>query len=921
MKVIIISVNNIKNLKFELKGINVLLQESKNLNKNDIIKMLKNYTLDYNDIHVNLIYAITGGKPSLVYALFEYLKNNDWSIMNKLGEIFKLKFTNDLQEDIQDRIMDLIEDEDAKELLYRVALISFPYNFQLIEKIAQITPNVVHVNEKIRKLGGWIKKDDQIYCNVSLLDKVAEKNLDHEIQIEIHRIIVKSIFDVTKTLDYINFNRTFIHLVKAEENNQAGLLLCNALHSLKESNIDDDYWHILDLWNELECPQNMNIEIKLLICVLQIICCDKFEKNNNHLFIRLDGYIKDIINIGCNNKLIVILFLSVHYSLKNVKLSMKYLKILMDNNTFNIFEEYREVIDIDEQLGVEKILFLCSANIKTKEERQIFFLIYNAMNDKQKEEFNSLSDQDLYDMSLAICSKIWLNELEGGKNFNNALKELESLEDRSVFKDNKWFFINNKKCQIILYGEYLNNIDKAEIIAKELLESDLCKERPVEFLIRDVIGRQFSIAKNAERAQLYLNNLSLDFEGFELEKIDYLTQYSIIKSKYNEHELALEELEYASRLIDKNQLPYIEKLKNLGEQIIEYWFEKDNNSMYEKIKEYIDLIEEYNSEELNNEAKSLVLCLGHCTGYYSSILTRGKAPIKGSDGSPYVEPFRGIFINDDGKKALMYDTNKFALIYSHLASIAEVLKKYNEAKIYYNKSASLYNLKNGIKGVIERNLLKYEIMNGNYDKSYDLTISQSENIYFSMNKEMKEDTLFNIGNDIFKFFIIPSIFNVLKKYIMNDASYINDSIKIVELIKKQNYIKEDDILIISEIINQNIINERYVNKEISKSNKCNSSLLLIKYVSLVKLDLKRNLREALSLQFAFEDYLKKLYDDELFIYNIIKSTLQTFWIYAYCKYRDNFKNTDRIDKNLKELLNNNNYELKELLKLMNFGLN
>lgn len=921
MKVIVISINDVNKLQFQSKGIRVLLEESRNLDKNDIIEILNEYKLAYKDIHINLIYDITGGKPSLVYTLFEYLKNNNWEIFNRFEEIFKMKFTDGLQEDIQDRIMDLIEDEDAKELLYRIALISFPYKFQLIEKIAQIAPNIVHINEKLSKLGGWINKNDQIYCNASLLDRVAEKNLNHEIKIEVHKTIADSIFEENKVLDYINFNRGFIHLVKAEENNRAGLLLCNALNSLKDSNVDADYWHILDLWNELECPKSVNVEIKIWMCVLQIICCDKFHKDNNKLFIRLDGYIKEIIESGCNEKLVTISLLLTYYPLKDVDLSMKYLKILIDNSIFDIFDKYKDQIDVDDKFGVEQILFVCSINIKTKKERETFFEIYDTLNDKQKKAFNSLRNQDIYDMSLAICSKVWLNEVNGEENFDDALRELESLESRNIFKDNRWFFINNKKCQIILLGEYLKSVDKAEIIAKELLESDLCNDKSVEFLIRDVIGKQFSIANNFEKAQLYLNNLSLDFEGFELEKIDYLNQYSIIQSKNNEHELALEELEDAFRLIDRNKLPYLEKLKNLGEQIIEYWFKEDNNSMYEKIKEYIDLIEKNNSEELTDLAKSLVLCLGHCTGYYSSILTRGKPPINCSDESPYVEPFRGIFFNDDGTKACMYNINKFALIYSHIATIAEVLRKYDEAKMYYIKSANLYNLKNGVKGIIERSLLKYEIMDKDYDKIYNLTISQSENLYFNMNKDIKVDIILNIGNDIFKFFIIPSIFNVLNKYIINDTSYINDSIKIVELIKKQDYIKEEDILIISEIFNQNIINEYNVNIVISKLSQHSSSLLLIKNVSLIKIDLKRNLREALKLQLGFEDYLKQMYADELIIYNIIKSTLETFWVYAYCQYRYNFKNTSIVDEKLQGLLKNKDYELKELLDLMNLGLN
>lgn len=917
MKVIIISAKDIKHLRYESNMLNINYRESEPLTKDDILEILRGYNLKCNDAQADFFYSVTSGNVSLVYSLFYYLNNNNWNFIDEFAKIITKQYAMDISEELQYKIMDFIEDREAKELLYRIALIDFPYSREYVETIAEIEPQISFIAEKLTLLEGWILKHGQLYSNMPLLEEIAEKNLNSKTIISTHKKIVEKLTEGNKCLDYSAFFRVFTHLNKAKEYNKAGLLLVNIIQELDNSDVDQDYWHILSIWHELDPPSEMDTSIVLYMRVMQIKCCDKFTIDNRSLFNKLDDCITKIIEEGKQESLLVLVLIAISFCINKPLIALKYLDIIfkyIDSDTLD-----KITYDLTE-VKVEQILYMCCVRIRNIEERELFFRIYDELNAKQLENLNSL--EYAYDATLAICNNIWMEEIkkqDKDRNWIKVLEQLAIIESKGEKSNNKWLLVNSIKAQIIVYGEYVQDLQKAESFAMKILNGKLAQDREVEFIIRDVIGRQFVYAKEFENAKRYLDNITLELEGFQVEKIDYLTQYSILNSNYD-RKVAIKNLQDASAIINQSNLTYKEKVKNLGELVIEYWLNKDYVSMYNAIKEYIDIMNTVNPDDRDDKWKSLFVCLGHCTGYFSSILKTGKPPEKTSDGDVYAEPQRGMFINDNGNKEFIYTKGKNALIYAHMESIAEILGKYNDCESYLRKFVNEYEYRDSIQGVIGRKLIIYAA-NISLEEAYNLAIESAENIC-SIKEGPNGKLTFTIADLLYSDFIIPIMFIIIRKYIVGDSDYKEDAIKLIELLKSQIYIKSDDVKLIESLIQNNIINDNNIMLKIEDGYEFYEKLKVSEYISLFKWCFNNSLLQAVNIQNAFIGYLEKLYANDRFLFNdVVKGTFLKFWTYAYCKQRDRFGKTDDIDKRFKEYFHDlNKFNLKDLVHLMKSGL-
>lgn len=917
MKVIIISSKPIKHLRYEANMLNINYQESKTLTKEDIVEILKGYNFKCNDKQVDFFYGITNGNISLVYSLFYYLSNNNWNLMDKFTEIITKQYAMDIRDDLQYKIMDLIEDKDAKELLYRVALIDFPYSREYVESIAEIEPGIAFIEEKLSLLEGWILKDGQFYSNMPLLEEIAEKNLNSANVIRIHKRIIEKLTKDNKCLDYKGFFRVFTHLNKAQEYNRAGLLLANAIQKLSDSEVDKDYWNILSIWSELNPPNEMDTEIVLCIRVMQIKCCDKFNIDIISLLNKLDKCIDKIVKEDKQESLLILVLISIHFCLRDPLIALKYLYIIFKHIDSEIIERIANDLP---KAKIEPILYMCCVKIKHIEERELFFRIYDRLNAKQMENLNSF--EYTHDATSAICNNIWMDELkkqDKEKNWIHVIEQLAIIEAKAEKSNNKWLLIDSIKAQIIVYGEYIQDLKKAENIAVKILNSELAKDKEVEFIIRDVIGRQFVYTKDFEKAKVYLDGITLEFNGFPLEKIDYLIQYSILNSNYN-RKVAIKNLLDASIIISELNLTYRKSVENLGELAIEYWLNKDYSSMYNVIKKYIDIMNSVHLEDRDGKWKSLVVCLGHCTGYFSSILETGRPPEKTGDGGVYAEPIRGMFINDGGNKEFIYNKDKNALIYAHMGEMAEFLGKYNDCESFLRQFINQYKDKDGIRGVIGRKLIIY-VANNSLEEAFSLAVEFAENI-FSVKDGLNSKLNNSIPHFLYRDFIIPVLFIIIGKYVVGNLDYKKDAVKLVELVRSQSYIKDDYINSVGNIIQSNIINDNHIMFEVENRNEFYEKLKVIEYISLFKWCFNNDLLQAVNIQNAFVNYLESIYKKDRFLFNkVIKNTFLKFWTYAYCKQRDRFSKTDEIDKRFQEYFNDSNqFDLKDLIELMKLGL-
>lgn len=914
MKVIIITLKDISHLRYEELQMKIKYNQISPFLKEDISEILYSYNLRCNEKQLEFFYGVTKGEPSLVNSLFDYLSNNNWDLYEKILEVINKEYASSIKDDLQYKIIDLIENPDVKELLYRISLIDFPYTREYIEKLSAIEPRISFIGEKISQLDGWILKDKNLYLNMPLLEELSYENLDIDMIVKIHKVISDILIKNNTVLDYNNFINIFSHLNKAREYNSAALLLINVIQELLSSDLEYDYWNILMIWNEANIPAEIDIELVLYIRVLQVICADKFKINTENIFKKLDECIEIIINEKKQKHLVILSLIPTKFCMKEPILALQYLEVVFNNIDGGMLKQITK--DLNE-IKFEDILYMCCTKIKTSKERELFFKIYDELDENQLENLNS--SEFAYDATLAICSNIFLDELNKKsekRNWYNVIQELEYIKLKSYKLKNKWLLVNSIKIQIIIYSEYMQRLEDAENIAIKVLESEIGKEKQVEFIIKGIIGRQFIYSQNFKKAKEYLDGVILDFSGFELEKIDYLTQCSILNSNYDKKK-SITNLLDASNIINQINLGYEEHIKNIGELFLEYWLDKDYNNMYITAKRYIDMMCKVDTINRDDKWKSLFLTFGHCTGYIACILSEGKPPEKASDGGIYAEPRRGMFINDDGEKASIYQSERCSYIYIHMEDIAEFLGIYDDCKIYLKKFLEVYDKNDGIKGIAEIKLSAYFIKE-NMCESFELIIKAIQHIY---TEESKPNIEFKTEL-VCRNFIIPTLFEIIEKYTSGNKNYKNDAEQLIILLQDSKDINYYVINYIKKLIKENIISNNFYVLKIDSKYKYYNDLKVIEYMTLSKYYFEHDLLQVINLQKAFIAYLKDIYVSEIYLFNnIIKHDLLYYWLHAYCNKRNLFNKTDEIDKKFQVFFTNTDkINLNDLLDLMKCGL-
>lgn len=629
--------------------------------------------------YINLISAVSYKNPRLVSAIIQHLKSINWGSNSQdvFEVLFKKEFSANIIEDVQGSIKRFIKDESSRELLYRLSLINWDFNLEIIKAISNIEDKIIHPNERLQDLTNvWIQKQGETFYNSPLIYNIGEKNLPLEIIRNINLTIGHSILS-TKKIDQVSAFRSIISFIKGDDFNNAGLVLLTVFQSVKtKAEIENlQKWGYLDYWHDLEIPNKMSLIIRIYILNEQIRLFSILGKDTTIFYDRILKFTEDK-TIEITESVFIRIILLSNYQSTNLTYYWIYFQYIFDHFK-KIAEPFINSINADIFTGFLWI----SIQYNWSEEDIVLWIefIKRIENEFEIDFFDNASAQ--ISITLLI-RKLVDSENSKAENEQNWISKIELFKFMISYFDERNLEVLSSEVEkaIVTYEFQISeNKLKSEEITLELTNSKTSDV--ARYLLYQNIGKLFYNDKNNIKSQEWLSKA---LEINSTNQIDYIDTliYGASAFSLSDSKKAVEYCEravYLSKSIENyDELDYIQVLSELG---IAYWIDNNYKQSFLTFDDVVNRLFKSREDKFGEYWIRIFSWTGHALGYISPSIVGKRVPSKVRDGSEYIKPYQGFITFNTKDLTEFYKSINDPIMMVHLAMFADNIN--NIAKSYH----------------------------------------------------------------------------------------------------------------------------------------------------------------------------------------------------------------------------------------------
>ncbi|MFD2654841.1 hypothetical protein [Gracilibacillus thailandensis] len=885
--------------------------------------------------------VITKGSPALLNTLTEYLASESWKVSAEVFDVVQRgEYAMDLNSEIQSILLEKIEDDEAKELLYRLSLIKDTFNNDYLHAVSNVHPEIKHPFEQLNKLSGyWITNVQERYTISPLVVPIGERNLATDVKESVHSEIAK-VISKNKTLNPLEATKLLGHLLDAKKYVNLAQVFLNLLHSFEEEKPVEDYWGITIMWANTPLPQDIPFDMKLMIRVKQVMVYKHYRDNIDYILADINDMVFQKSEESKINETILLscLLMTVHNLESDGLQSLKYLRKAFEILRAGALGEFEELIFDN---NVEQLVWIILFKLHTKAGVQAWKEFFEELSSEQKQQV--LVCELAAESSKAITQNIFLYEFKKTPNEREWEEALAVLNDLKQFaKDNEiphlQYCTTREEIRILI--EFLGRKEEANEKAVEVLHGESVPSEAI-FMIHSMLAKQYLLVKEHEKAmEHYQISMKPALQKYDWEIVDALGEYSLCLARTKKYEESRKIQEEAIKKAEAaGYFPNYQIANLFGEYGISLWQEENKKDAFYAFENAVSLLLE---EKTYEEAwKCSFSVLGHVLMYYSSILQNKKQP----KSEEYWEPFRGMFAENNQKLASFFKEETISGTQMYLVMYAEGMKDFLVARkwLYKGWEENKRNQReNELSGYLFYRLPYYLMVENKMEDAFKIAI-QSYKILQAVRIISQKGDMPKLGQIDVK--AVLSNHPDLENEIVYDAVKLH----IVPMMIYASTLKArvDDSLenVVNEIITfiENQSSEGLNEKFYSHAKKAFQSLLepsnapfeVIQEIpdieefdktvlqALSYLATANNLlpKEALELHCNVLEWLTKLFKNDNYVHEkILAPFFNHFWTNRYIKERNYFNNTEKIDKEFMLLLEKKDFHVKELILLMSKGL-
>jgi len=664
--------------------------------------------------------ALAGKNPWLLDTMARYLQARQWQWdQQTLDALFRRQYAVDLSEDVLYRLLETVEDEQSRELLYRLNFILGQFSYEDARALASVAPEVAHPRERLIALAGrWVERDAQERFRISpLIRTLGSEDVALPVKVACNHVLAERMLQ-RRILHPGEVNEALVYFVEARELDRAGLLLIWVLSDMLRLAHPVNDAGLLALWAESPLPQDMDLGIRLHLRGLQITLRRKWKME---IPTGLTSDFAALFEQTTTDQAWALLgvLLVAHDEVPNAHRALLTIfealpQMKLPNGRQASFPE-------EDHLGA--LIWSNVLSIALMEDLRDWIRAVELLNPEQRHYAFAQPAAELG--CQIVADRLWRKEAakpESQQQWDTILEALQDLASRASRLHLELLWACAVCAQIIVRAGYGNDIDAAAATAKAALAQRSADPR-VHFLLKECLGRQYvNVGKN-EEALLWLQQaLDVDTVAYPSEHVFTLLAASRAISPTNQA-AALHYAVQAAVLAEASSgITDLERAEAYGELGIAKWLAgrvEDAFPGLDRGGEYL-----FAGKMETDEWKNLFMLYSSVTGYLLSLVTTGRPPSEANSGGPGTAPAPGILTRWGSRTVENYHPGRDSFLMIQLSTFAARAGQNDRAAAWAERGLSL--AEKGRRAmllvVVGRELIPLLLLQGRYETALDLAL-------------------------------------------------------------------------------------------------------------------------------------------------------------------------------------------------------
>lgn len=710
----------------------VTIMQCPELSNGDILELAHRRDGQLPDKLLNVIETLTKGHPMLINALLDYLQENDWKLdETRLLGLLNRDYTDKLVDSVQGILLSVVQDEETRELLYRMSLKETLFNIEEVRRIATIVRPIDHPFEKFHVLiGTWIENHSKnLYSTSPLLAQIGERNLSAQAQREIHYEFAKII--TSRPITPLDVWKAINHYIKADAFTECGILLLRALDEYERHGCGPNDWDLTKLWSSTALPPQMDYKLRVFLRAKQLIVAMKRNETKDYLANDLNELLArapEDATFVCD---ITRLYVGSQMSLNDKFQAAEYII----ESVYSLTKVHSYLL---QEAPIDEALWIAVHGVTTPD---MFDRWIGAL-----ENFSSLQIDRLFNSELAkrgcllIADQLWEHESqkpESDRVWHNVILRLDRLAEVATRLKASILRVASIRAKIIVLGGYSKQLNEAKQLAEDTLQSTKLNSEET-FLIKEAIGRQlFYGERYVDSFEWLTDALRTSIDEYQLELLHVNRLLSEISGQWNSQQAAYFSTN-AVKIAEENEedISSIVFVKALGDYVVSLVLNDEMESSYPYfIKIVQKLIDTRNPDD--PQWCGLYMLFGHISGYVISVLLTGRPPDK-----DYSAPTRGVMFRNSRDYSSLFTPKKEYILLGHVGMFAEYMQEYEEASTWVlrafdsARTSSVSNL-----ALVGSTALPYLVAANRIDEAIDVAVDIEASVELFHRKSLGTDVL------------------------------------------------------------------------------------------------------------------------------------------------------------------------------------
>ena len=612
---------------------------------------------------VELLCAVTSGNPALLKAYAQFCVAKNWVIEPEVLNQFRdAESVSRLLNQTVRRLLASITDNDSREVLYRLCLVSGTFGWNEVQRVANVNPGISRSRERLSLLvGQWVEQRSEGQMTVSPLVKPLASELDETVIQDVNRTLADLILS-EGSLDLIQVLRVAGYLSLSNDFNRLGIFLFKTLLAAESLPKPSKRFLVEGIFKPRVLPNECSLSIRLLVTSRFILLADELEQSTNELLVQLEEIIKTAEEADSWAIYCAALSVAAVASKTDFQRSLRF--------AFLAIERHDAIMDIastargDDAFSLDRslLVWFCVTGIKTNEDLLAWIEFLECLPPEVVIAAFALDHAQLG--SKAVVDQPWMAEAEkdeSSRDWTSVIGTLNRVAEFAEFRKIEILWASSLRAIAIIQAEYQDDLTGAVQAVQDWLQHDLAGEQS-RLMLGDIVGKQFLRIKDAVNAAIWFE-IATSSAANSPASVRVSAFLGLARSVGDADpnkaiNLCQAAVDYAESDPDNvHELEFAAALAELG---LSQWLTTGHfEEAFISLNRAARLFDE--SGDKSRLWKERFVAFGNYLGYLTSVADRGIPLTKTLEGDGYTAPFRGCFVATNPAMAKHFDETDYGV--------------------------------------------------------------------------------------------------------------------------------------------------------------------------------------------------------------------------------------------------------------------